>query len=1101
MVWLVIWSLLIIRRVAVSLWAIRLLPLFFIAFYVIFLPFQPNQQTVVNIIEVVLDCIDSIWNQGVRLFFNDIILCFNPGCTLYNFFALLGAALINLVVDPIRDLLSKRFFFEGPDPPPSGEFAFDFFEEACEVIDLIFEFVLDTVQFFVDAIFQFIYFFYDQLIVEQNFNVEDLFFQFLNYLFRCILDIPCMKFDSAEAFGVSLVNCVCQFSPPFDDPPCDGEIEDADDIPAGLLCCIGLGCMLNDDGSFPSIPDELTENFFGNCVDFDLPDITTNGGISIGGVSIGGFRSVEKASSPRPRNEWIGKEDGQEGGFGRGGKRPRMGTLNKRAAVPDRLKKTSEAARRTLRKVKKEIVEPLSITQRLSHGISKTLYGANETQAKAEGQKAIQGLFDAFGEVFDQVAWDSELFDFRTPSYSEIYRTLYLAKTSDHMATLWNSFTGHMRSELAKHPRRELFVRFQTITSLVTWRILAPDKLDQRAEKLRSKGADYGLAVHHALETLRKVDPNFDNMTQILLKRNWDRGSVLRYHKQHPRHRSHGQHHQTIVDSHDVLNLLGLQAGATFNRTKMPLRIVSRGAFLEFHTVAPNTMGEHLYGATRSGITLASRVPWAAILIPILKNWQLFFAAIVPFVTSDYGILVINSYIQFFLDIFGDIYQEPLDIDLGDLLDIALEFLDITLNNLFIGLNKLTRLFLCWIWAFFLSGLMRLIPGVGLVFSMVFQSSSFFFSYCPPQPILVDNQPEQNPIEYLLDMLDCFGRPDVTQCEEDDDDCCVKVELSPPLMCTTKADCPGQPPCRCRDSAQYPSIFWSFVDDEPCPADSGFCMCWPLLPCGMQGDTEFFPPFRFPPFDLSSPFSKNCVDDFGYKVAGIIIYPWPPSLGDLLSTFKDLFDATYNNFLLGLKYVTRQISAGNLLSVSTWRFVIWIGVLVFIAGNYLTGIVIVGILTFIAFGLPVISELIIEETLPFLESLGSLGDKILDFIRFPNFSDAELLGHPVSGENVCWIMNLPTLIGAAGILYFFFLVLYHFIVVGALFGIFYFIVETIAIPFRVFFACVWYNNRIEAVESMKQSILTQGVAMQRATRELRGLPPKQEGRLLRMKAS
>ena len=203
-VWLVIWSLLIIRRVAVSLWSLRLLPLFFIAFYVIFLPFQPNQQTVLNIIEIVLDCVDTIWNRGVRLFFNDVILCLNPACTLYNFFVQILAALINLVIDPMRALLAKRFFFAGVDPPPSGEFAFDFFEEACAVIDTIGEFVLLTVRFFVNAIFQFIYFFYDQLIVEQNFDFEDLFFRFLNYLFSCILDIPCMKFDSVEVFAISL---------------------------------------------------------------------------------------------------------------------------------------------------------------------------------------------------------------------------------------------------------------------------------------------------------------------------------------------------------------------------------------------------------------------------------------------------------------------------------------------------------------------------------------------------------------------------------------------------------------------------------------------------------------------------------------------------------------------------------------------------------------------------------------------------------------------------------------------------------------------------------------------------------------------------------
>ena len=1065
-IWVILWTVLIIRRVAVSLWAIRLVPLFLIGFYLVLLPFQPSQQDLIEITETVLDCIDTIWNRGVRLFLNDVILCANPACTIYNFFVRLGAALINLVVDPIRSALSKRFFFEGEDPPPSGEFAFDFFEEACAVIETVFELILDVVELLVERIWAFIMFFYDQLIVEMNFDPSDLFFEFMNFFFECILDIPCMKFDNVEAFAVSIVNCVCQFSPLFDqtapDPPCDGEIDDADEILSGLVCCIGLGCFLNDDGSFPSIPDEFATNFVENCLGGigGIPDLS----------DLADLADIDIPDIPDLRDEPEQQHHNNN-------------NYNNNVR---RLKRGSRVVAQKLREFKKKALEPLTLTQRMSGGMANWIYGRNSTaKAKDQTRDGFQGFFNAVHAVFEQIFWDSEEFNFQMPSYGEIRRTLYVEKAPAHIRTIGNAFYDYLQMTLNSKPRMELFVKLRTITTLCLWRTLAPHKLEETKERLKAMGPQYETAVHSSLETLRKVDPQFDNMTAILRKVYWKRGGVLKNHE-HPTRP--GSHHSAIIDSMDVLNMLGVNLPRHLGHNITAVRVVSRGRNLEIHTFHGASGPNGATGTTQVAMTVANRVPWAAILIPILKNWQLFFAAIVPFVTSDYGIFVINSYIKFLGDIFGDIFQEPLDIDAGDLLDIAIEFSDITLNNLFLGLNKLIRFLLCRFWGFVISGLMRLIPGVGLVFGMLFQSASFFTDYCPPQPLIVDDQPTQNPAEYVLDMLDCFGRPFVNE-----SDLCDPFEITPPLMCTTKADCPGEPPCRCRDSAQFPSLFWSFEDNTPCPMDSGFCMCYPLLPCGMSGDTEFFPPFRFPTFDLSAPFGKDCVKEFGYRLTNIIVYPWPPPLGKLVSTFKSLIDDTWNNFIIWVKYPTRQTSAGNLLDINTWRALIWIGVLVFILGNYLTGIVIVAVLTFITFALPIISEIIIDETVPFLEGIGGkIANEILDFVRFPNFTNDEPLGHPVSGENICWLVNTPTFLGAAGLLYIFFLVLYHFLVVGALFGIFAFLFETIAIPFRIIFACCWYNDRTERRSEFRQRILAESLALSQAGRELMGRPPPPE---------
>ena len=1060
-IWAIIWILLIIRRVFVSLWSIRLVPLFLIGFYIFLLPFQPAQQDLIEITETVLDCIDNIWNRGVRLFLNDLILCFNPACTIYNFFVRLGAALLNLVIDPIRDALSKRFFFEGADPPPPGEFAFDFFEEACEVIEFIFTLILETIEFLVERIWAFIMFFYTELILEMNFNPLDLFIQFMNFFFRCIIDIPCMKFDDAETFAVSIVNCVCQFSPFFDatspDPPCSGEIEDGDDIPSGLVCCIGLGCFLNDDGSFPSIPDEFAVNFVDNCLGGigGIPDLEDLVEDLIDGIDIPDLRDEPQL----------------------------VRTIRKGRA--SKLRRASRVAAEKIETFKKQKIEPLSISERLSGGLSRWFYDQEDQQeVREKTQKALQGFFDSIHAVFQTISWDSEGFNFQAPSYGEIRRTLYVNKAPEHLKTIGTVFYDHVQEKLNSKPRMELFVRLRTIVTLCVWRTLAPHKLEETSERLKKMGPQYEAAVHSSLLTLREVDPQFDNMTALLRKVYWERGGVLKYHE-HPTRP--GSHHSAIIDSMDVLQMLGISIPRHLGHNVTAVRVVSRGKNLEIHTYygasGPEGSGTSSSSTIQVGTTVATRVPWAAILIPILKNWQLFAAALVPFVTSDYGIFVINSYVAFLLDIFGDIFQEPLDIDVGDLLDIAIEFTDITINNIFLGLNKIIRYLLCRIWSFIISGLMRLVPGVGLIFGSIFQKSTFFTSYCPPQPLIVNKEPAQNPIEYLLDMLDCFGRPMFS------DDECDPFEVTPPLMCTTKADCPGEPPCRCRTDAQFPSIFWSFEDNKPCPMDSGFCMCWPLLPCGQSGDTEFFPAFRFPTFDLSSPFAKDCVEDFGYRITNIIVYPWPPSPGKLLSTFKDLIDNTWNNFIIWVKYLTRQISAGNLLQVSTWRFLIWIPVLIFIAGNYLTSFALAAILTFIAFGLPIISELLIEDTIPILEGLGSLGDKILDFIRFPNFSPAEPLGHPVSGENICWLVNIPTALGAAGILYIVILFLYHFLIVGALFGIFAFLFETIAIIPRIILACCWYNSRTERRAEFRQRLLAEGLALSQASRELVMGPP------------
>ena len=108
------------------------------------------------------------------------------------------------------------------------------------------------------------------------------------------------------------------------------------------------------------------------------------------------------------------------------------------------------------------------------------------------------------------------------------------------------------------------------------------------------------------------------------------------------------------------------------------------------------------------------------------------------------------------------------------------------------------------------------------------------FEVTPPlmsttKALFVNEEPAQNPIEYVQRILDCFGSID-------------EIEVTPPLVYTTNTDWPEEPPCHWRTDGQFPSPFWSFEDTPPlvyttksdCPGEPD---CWCMT------DGEFPSPF------------------------------------------------------------------------------------------------------------------------------------------------------------------------------------------------------------------------------------------------------------------
>jgi hypothetical protein len=445
----------------------------------------------------------------------------------------------------------------------------------------------------------------------------------------------------------------------------------------------------------------------------------------------------------------------------------------------------------------------------------------------------------------------------------------------------------------------------------------------------------------------------------------------------------------------------------------------------------------------------------AGVVWPFIKNYKVVAGAAVPFLTSPYGQVIIGRYGAFAVDVFEGIFKQPLDDLLTPefLLDVGEEFALITLDNiLYLSTESLRFIFCQWfsIVLLFIKAvagpILSLIPYVGAILSTVVgwlatggSLLTPLISYCPPEPIVIDNVPQQRPWNWFLDILDC----DSTQ------------------ACTTEVDCPGHAPCRCSPAygnpgadtgqPQYTSFFWGFDGDfrNTCPGDSGVCLCWPELPCDTQ----------LPLLVLNEFFDQDC-RDFGYNIDDII--PWSYEGNEV--DFFTFITTTMENAIVSIQFITRTIVRGYEPFISMDVMLLVSGLFIGFAimfGRWVWMVVLIVVMFGITFGSPLLTEFTEDVLIPGLEDIGErfpplkpLTDFLLEFLRFDNHSPADPIGEPDPAEFTCFLLNLPTLFVGVAAFSVIFSILYSMWVVGLLTAILLFLAYFILLPFRILWAIV-----------------------------------------------
>lgn len=453
------------------------------------------------------------------------------------------------------------------------------------------------------------------------------------------------------------------------------------------------------------------------------------------------------------------------------------------------------------------------------------------------------------------------------------------------------------------------------------------------------------------------------------------------------------------------------------------------------------TPEEHMMVYRETAERLPQLLVVGKLLLPLLKNYPLVISAATVVLSSPYAQNIYGFYLEFLREKLGDIINEPIkDIvdSPGYLLDFAQDFSVTTLNSLSYLATELERTLLCLTPQIVLQTTLQLlgqfislIPYVGSFFSIIvsfFNTAGTFFlpivAVCPAEVIVG----EQNPINYLFDVLDC----------------------DPDIECMTRDDCPGKAPCRkpIPRITQWLSLFWKFDPDVTCPPGQICnCVCWFQGPCDQAA----------PEFQLNEFFEEDC-NKFGYKADESLV-PWYPGNPDIFGSFSNFLDYLQlylESGFVWMQFISKTIARGWEPFFSITTFVAIAGVSIGFAialGRLLLVFALFVLLVSIAYGGPVYTDFVSDTLIPAIQRVqdgfgGFIGDAAeftLKFFQFDNADEFDRIGSPDPNEFTCFLLNSGTglfAVSAASILI---LLLLLFLSLGILYDIIQFFIYMILI--------------------------------------------------------
>lgn len=300
---------------------------------------------------------------------------------------------------------------------------------------------------------------------------------------------------------------------------------------------------------------------------------------------------------------------------------------------------------------------------------------------------------------------------------------------------------------------------------------------------------------------------------------------------------------------------------------------------------------------------------------------------------------------------------------------------------------------------------------------------------------------QQSIFQYTNHLIECFGELEIGE-----------VNIGKDAyngICSVAEDCPGNAPCICPDKGgQVTSIFLTFADDSKCgteQAPTGQCLCWPKLACQ----------FLFPRLGLDRFFAVDCAEEYGYATTDIT---WYQTDNYLLIAYN-----AYMNFWIALTYGLRILTLARRLNPLFFFLIAGFAIIIIFYADAYLGAVILGVLAFYVYVLPLWNLIVIELLIPGADTVGDSGawpftllaDWLIGFVRFPNHKPSNPLGSPGTGEGVCFIFNMPTTIGGAAVTFWF----WAFVIASLWYGagaFFWLIYHHLMAPVRIAWAFVWY---------------------------------------------
>ena len=462
--------------------------------------------------------------------------------------------------------------------------------------------------------------------------------------------------------------------------------------------------------------------------------------------------------------------------------------------------------------------------------------------------------------------------------------------------------------------------------------------------------------------------------------------------------------------------------------------------------------------AARGSVIIAMAKGFIKVIQFCVNHWRLIATGFFTAASSPWGRVFWESWFVFIYNrIIKPLYTEGLEGIFGSLYDVLLLVFDFQILNETIFLFLLTEIFrytLCYGWVALIyftvwepisiiSGILSfgILKPVTAILGWVILILGFMFPYCPPEQVLEDNKLTVIFYQYIDEIIQCFGDPDIHN-----------IHIGKAVyngICSVPSDCPGNAPCICENKGgQYNSAWASFVDNTPCgtvAAPTGECLCWPKLDCQ----------FLFPRIGLSNLFETDCADVYGYHLNEITWY-------QTSAYFKIFFNA-YQNFWNSLHYVTRKLTSAPRINPFLWMLMVCICFLILFYANFYAGIGLLVLVMGEQYALPLWKRLTISHIIPGLNTVKGKtfwpitvwANWMLSFLRWGNYTDAHPLGSEGNGEAVCWFFNLATFLGGGSVAFWFWATVVALLWYG-LGPIIWFVFNNLMIPLRMLYAPVWF---------------------------------------------